>query len=121
MSESEARYKCSDGQIGKYRFDVSQSIIDSTTKEKWETLSGLEIVFEKDSTFYTNKMAFFLDDTVGRWDAGTCGFESAGKIKFLSSPHEINFSPSRSDSFFTIQGKYSNRLKKSQQYYFRRL
>lgn len=63
------------------------------------------IIFQPDSTFHANRLVPFLEDTVGVWDAGTCGFESSGKLRFKHTPVVIDFSPyNENDSMFAIIG-----------------
>lgn len=63
------------------------------------------IIFQPDSTFHANRLVPFLEDTVGVWDAGTCGFESSGKLRFKQTSVVIDFSPyNENDSMFAIIG-----------------
>lgn len=121
MTKREAKKECYIGQVGIYEFDVKRTVMGGELSKDSIRLSKLTITFNQDSTFQTNMAVSFLDDTVGSWDAGTCGFEDWGKITFKDKPHEIQFSPCRSnDSFFSIIGQLRESGEGSQYLWFKK-
>jgi hypothetical protein len=93
LREVDARKNCFYNNLATYRFSSKETILGEAYTKDSALLSTLRITFLPDSTFHTNFKVSFSDDTVGWWNAGTCGFESFGTMGFYSSPHKISFSP----------------------------
>lgn len=104
LSEVEARKKCHSNQVGKYLYNAQSNTLGQKSNDAMH-FAGLVIIFQPDSTFHTNRSVPFIEDTVGIWDAGTCGFESAGKLRFKNTPVVMGFSSyNENDSMFAIIG-----------------
>lgn len=120
LSEEEARNRCKISHAGSYVLDTTRTERALLATDSVGT-KGLIIIFNTDSTFYTNMRVAFLDDTCGFWDAGTCGFESSGKLYFKHSPHIISFAPCHEgDSTCMILGKNIS-TSTSSNYWFKRI
>ncbi|MGF6849421.1 hypothetical protein QFZ51_004656 [Chitinophaga sp. W3I9] len=119
LSEVEARKKCHINQVGKYLYNASNDALRQKSNDSTH-FAGLVIIFQPDSTFHTNRSVPFIEDTVGLWDAGTCGFESSGKLQFKNTPVVIDFSPyNENDSMFAIIGP-KGEDGRSQYYWFKK-
>lgn len=113
FGEANARKRCYLSQIGIYKFDTLKNNISEF--KDIPHLDSFYIVFKPDSSFYMNRKVPFFTDTFGIWDAGTCGFENSGLLRYKNFPVEEQFgSCHQGDSFFTIQSPY----KEHEQSYF---
>lgn len=106
IGEKSARRKCYLNHIGTYVVDTNT--IDSSKFHDWKVCRDFRITFKTDSTFFMNKRVPFFVDTYGMWDAGTCGFESSGTIKYFHSPVESQFGPYNSEAAFFSMLYFSN-------------
>lgn len=101
LTESEARKKCFNAQLGTFALDTQKTFLDSA---RLKSLSGFQITFKDDWSFFTNMSVPYLDDTIGTWDPGTCGFENHGKLSFNNTRHVVTFAPYRGgNSWLTIR------------------
>lgn len=106
-----SKQDCFSGQVGKYKFDFPKTNKESgkinLQPDDSAAMMELMIEFKPDSTFVMNRKVILFYDTVGKWDAGTCGFENPGIITYYNSPVKQQFGVCRAkDSFFTIMSSY---------------
>ena len=122
MTTKEARQKCYLGQLGSYQFDTHKTIMGGNFSKDSARLSQLIITFNPDSTFHTNMIVPFLDDTLGYWDAGTCGFENWGMMRFEKYPHKIQFGACcTDDNEICIIGQYRENKEGTQNLWFKKM
>ena len=113
-SEKEAKNECFLNHVGEYQFDIQKTISEFGSLGPYANdslyLSDFRVFFKPDSTFYMNKKVNFFSDTIGRWESGTCGFESPGSLRYNSSPAIEQFGPCQvGDSFFTKLAPYNKK------------
>ena len=94
-------------------FDRNKTIGESGTLKGYDfdSLINFRIVFKNDSTFQMNMKVDFFSDTIGKWDPGSCGFESSGSIRYYHSNEVQQFGVCQeNDSFFTKMSPFKQEL-----------
>ena len=124
-SNEKTRQDCFWGQVGKYRFDFYKTKAESgkLNLQKIDSIAMKELIieFRSDSTFFMNRKVSLFYDTVGKWDAGSCGFEDPGILEYYASSIKQQFGACRlTDSFFTILSRESNQ-QNSKTFWFKKM